>query len=173
MNAQILGTTFLENLIANTLTVNRASFGDGDIKTGADINADKLEHRVHAVYQLPDGADVAATSGDGVPIYTCVRTNGATIKGVHVICPDAPEGGDKTFSVDIKKASAGSAAATVLTAAVTYPAGTPDYTMRTGTVASANLANGDTLLVSVAVSGSTGNQGQGLLVLVVLDEKAV
>jgi len=172
MNAQILGTTFLENLIANTLTVNQASFSDANIKTGADIDADKLEHRVHAIHQVPDGTDVAATSGDGIPIYTCVRTNGATIKNVHVVCPDAPEGGDKTFTVDIKKASAGSAAATVLAAVVTYPAETPDYTVRVGMVTSANLANGDTLLVSVAVSGTTGNQGQGLLVSVVLDEKA-
>lgn len=166
------GEGFISTLVCNTITIGTASITDANVVAGTGIAASKLEHRVHAKYVVADGTTVAATSGDGVPIYVCTKTGGATIKSVSVICPDAPSGGDLTFTVDVKYANdTPTAATTILTGVVTYPNATSDYTVKTGTLAVTALASGDMLLAVVAVSGSTGTQGQGLLVQVEIDEE--
>ncbi|MHC4715904.1 MAG: hypothetical protein ACYS5V_02965, partial [Planctomycetota bacterium] len=94
---------------------------------------------------------------------------------IEVSCLDANDGaGDKAFTVDLKKANQGTPTpATVLSAVINFTNGTySDCEVVAGTISSASLADGDTLVVAVAVSGSTGNQGQGLCVTVNLDEDA-
>lgn len=168
---QSLGTSFIEDLTVNTLRGLPACIVNSMVNAAAAIASSKLVNRICPTYKVADGTDVASTGGDGVPVYVCSKTNGATLKGVHVVCPDAPSGGDKTFTVDVKKAAAGSAAATMLTTPVTYPNATADYTVRADvTPATTAIANGDTLLVVVTASGSTGTQGQGLCVLLDIDE---
>ncbi len=148
--------------------IQDAAITNAKVSAGAAIAAEKLVHQ-HAIhYQQNDGAAVAAAI---VPIH--VARSAATIVAVEVSCLDAPSGGDKTFTVDLQKANAGTPTpASVLTGAITYPNGTADCTIRPGTIASAAIADGDTLVVVVAVSGTTGVQGQGLQVTVTLREAA-
>lgn len=151
------------------IAVQAGAFDDDDIAASADIAATKLEHQHALNYSQADGSDVVAAI---VPIHI-VRGTAGTIVAFEVVCVDAPSGGDKTFTVDLLIADAGTPSpASVLTGAVTYPNGTADCTVRTGTISSATLADGDTLLVQVAVSGSTGNQGQGLIVTTTIREDA-
>ena len=150
---------------------------DGKIRSGDEIvipggqvlDAEDLEHQYVIPYSQADGSDIVAAI---MPVHI-VHGATATIKAVKVLCLDAPEGGDKEFTVDLKVANVGTPApATVLSAVVDYAAETPDCTPLPGTIASPSLVAGDALLVVVAVSGSTGNQGQGLIVIVVLEEDA-
>ena len=79
----------------------------------------------------------------------------------------------KQFTVDLKKCNQGSPTpATILSSAITYSSSQADCEVVAGTISSGTLADGDTLVVEVAVSGSTGTQGQGLVVTVTVREDA-
>ncbi len=139
------------------------------VETAAGIEASKLEHQHAIEYNQPDGSDVVAAI---VPVHI-VRGSTAEIIDIEVVCIDAPSGGDLAFTVDLKKANAGSPApATVLSSVISYSSTQSDCEVEAGVVADADLADGDTLLVVVAVSGSTGVQGQGLIVTVNVREDA-
>lgn len=158
------------NLISNTQTLPAGTVTDTMVNANADIAATKLEHQFSADYWQVDGTDVAAATA---PIHTVYGAAG-TIVAFQAVCVDAPEGGDKKFTVDLKKASTSSTTlATVLTAAIDYTAGTSDYTIKSATISTATLVAGETLHVVVTPSGSTGNQGQGLVVTTVLRENPV
>lgn len=158
------------NFSCTTMTVPDATVDDDAVKPAAGIQATKLQHQHAIKYHQADGSDVAAAI---VPIHV-VRGVSATIVAVEVVCLDAPDGGDKTFTVDLQKCNEGSPSpASVLSAAISYSVGsTHDAEVHDGTISSPTLADGDTLVVEVAVSGSTGTQGQGLVVTVTLREDA-
>lgn len=167
------GLSFVEDLTFETLRLAPGASGTLDnsmVSASAAIAASKLINRVQVEYRVADGTNVAATSGDGVPVYTCTKTNGATLKAVTVVCPDAPSGGDLAFTVDVHKADVSAAAATVLSGTISYSSTQSDYEQESGTISTATIDDGDTLLVVVAVSGSTGTQGQGLIVQIEIEE---
>lgn len=152
---------------ADTLQLKDGGIGNAKIASDAAIAATKLIHQVPIHYSQADGSDVVAAI---VPVHTVYGTTG-TIVGVEAVCVDAPSGGDKKFTVDLKKCNAGSPTpATVLTGVIDYVNGTNDCTVLAGSISSASLADGDTLVVEIAVSGSTGSQGQGLIVTVTIQE---
>src|SRR5574343_1878036 len=156
-------------LVASTLVPSSGCISNVNIAANAAIAATKQQHQYPISYWQADGTDVAAAI---VPIYI-VRGATATVAEVEAQCVDSPAGGDKKFTVDLQKANAGTPSpATLLSAVIDYTNGTADCTVKTGTVASPTLAAGDMLLVVVAVSGSTGTQGQGLVVTVTLREDA-
>lgn len=168
MDAQhFLGTTVIDKLVVHDLTV----------KGAANIDPDKLEHRHVISYIQADGADVADTTGDGYAVYACKATGGATVKSVQVICQDAPsaeEGDDKAFTVDVKLTNAeAEAPASILKAAIGITGKDGNYEVKDGALKATALAAGDVLLVVVAATGTTGTQGQGLLVQIEIDEKVV
>ena len=152
-----------------TMQIPAGTVQKEDVAAAAGIEATKLEHQ-HAIhYWQADGTAIAAAI---VPIHT-VRGATADIMGIDVCCVDAPSGGDLAFSVDLLVADVvAPTPATVLSAPVAYSATQTDCEVESGTIASATLADGDTLLVQVAVTGSTGTQGQGLIVTVTVREDA-
>jgi hypothetical protein len=155
------------NLSAKTLTIPDGTIVDAAVSAAAAIAATKMQHQHALNYSQADGSAVAAAI---VPIHI-VRGSTATIVDIEVSCVDAPSGGDLAFSVDLKKANEGTPTpATVLSAPIAYSSTQSDCEVETGTISSASLVDGDTLLVVVAVSGSTGTQGQGLVVTVTLRE---
>lgn len=157
------------HLTSTTQTLPAGTVTNAMVNGSAALAATKLVHQFCAQYIVADGTAVAATSGDGVPIHTVYGAT-ATIVAVEVVCPDAPSGGDLTFTVDVGSASSGTAYTTILSSVITYPNATTDYTARPGTLAVTSLVAEETLMVKVAVSGSTGTQGDGLIVNVWLRE---
>ena len=120
-------------------------------------------------YHQADGSDIVAAI---VPVHI-VRGLTGTIEAVDVACVDAPSGGDKEFSVDVLIANAGSPSpASILSAVIEYSASQSDCEVEAGTISSAAVSVGDVILVQVAVSGSTGTQGQGLVVTITIREDA-
>jgi len=166
----LMGSWYIQQLEAGSVSFSSGTLTNAAIAATAAIAASKLVNRVLARYQLADGADIAATGGDGFVIYTNNCAGAATLKSVTVVCPDAPSGGDKAFTVDVKKAANGTAATTVLSSPVAYSATQADYEQEAGALSVTSIPAGHTLLAVVAVSGSTGNQGQGLLVQCEIEE---
>lgn len=164
-NLHVRGT-----LTANAITIPAGTILNAAVADGAALEATKLIHQFTVTYWLPDGADVASTGGDGVPIYTCRAAGGATIVAMEACMPDPPSGGDDTVDVDLLDASDGVAAATVLTAALQFADGDNDYEIKTASIADADLADGDTLLIKCTKAGSSGTAGQGLCVTVTIRE---
>ena len=162
-------------LRAKTLVPSAGCVSNSHAAADAAFAATKLEHQHTLTYRQDDGTDIAAAIA---PLWT-VRGATATIVAIHVVCIDAPEGGDKHFTVDLKKANEGAPSpATVLTAVIdsdTYGAGVneaADCEVGVGSIASASLVAEDTLVLAIAIAGSTGNQGQGLIVTVTVREDA-
>lgn len=154
---------FEQTLRVKTLVPSAGCVLDAHVGAAAAIQATKVVHEHTFTYKQDDGSDVAAAT---VPIG--IMRAAGTIKAVEAVCIDAPEGGDKGFEVDVQKAANGVAAATVLTGTIDWDSGIQsDYEVQDGTVASAGAIAADyTLVVVITVSGSTGNQGQGLQVTV-------
>ena len=154
---------FAKSLRATTLIPSAGSVLDSHVGAAAAIQATKVVHEHTFTYKQDDGSDVAAAI---VPIG--IMRAAGTIVAVEAVCIDAPEGGDKGFEVDVQKAADGVAAATVLTGTIDWNSGIEsDYEVKNGTVASAGAIAADyTLVAVITVSGSTGNQGQGLQVTV-------
>ena len=160
---------FLGAATFRVINLPAGAVGDAEVKAAAGLAASKLEHQ-HAIrYAQADGSDVAAATE---AVYT-VRGVTGTIEAVQAACLTAPTGGDKAFTVDLKLGNEGSPVpASVLSAPIAYAAAQSDLEVEAGTITSPDLAAGDTLAVVVAVSGSTGSQGQGLIVTITLREDA-
>jgi len=147
-----------------------AGVDNADVASSAGILATKLQHQHIIPYSQADGSAVAAAI---VPIYTCRGATG-TVVAFQVACVDSPSGGgDLKFTVDLKIFDADTPApASILTGVVDYVNDTADGVVLAGTIDSASLVVGDSLMVVVAVSGSTGTQGQGLIVSTTVREDA-
>jgi len=171
MTIQRLESVHVDELSCTTFSPPAGCITNASVLPAAGIAATKLQRRISAPYSQADGSDIAAAI---VPVHV-VRGATATVVGVDVACVDAPSGGDKAFSVDVQKADEGTPTpATVLTGTIAYSATQSDCEVESGTISAspAALVTGDTVLVVVAVSGSTGTQGQGLIVTVTIDEDA-
>ena len=160
---------FTGTLSATTVNLPDATVTAADVLGAAGIEATKLQHQHCITYWQDDGTDVAAAIA---PVYTC-RGVTATVVAIEVVCVDAPSGGDKAFTVDLHVADEGTPTpATILSGTIAYSSTQSDCEVEPGTVSSGSLVVGDSLLVIVAVSGSTGTQGQGLVVTVTIREDA-
>jgi len=157
-------------LRAKAIVLSTGCVTDASVSASADISASKVEQQYSITYRQDDGADVV---GAIAPIHIVYGAT-ASLMAVKVACVDAPSGGgDKAFTVDVRRANQGTPSpATVLTGVVTINNGRADCEVVSGTVASASLVSGDMLLVVVSASGTTGVQGQGLIVTLIVREDA-
>lgn len=165
---------FIQTLYVNTISIPSGSITDASVAAGAAIDADKLTNRVHATYQQADGSNVASTSGDGVAVYACDKTNGATIKKVTALCMDTGSGGAPVHNIAIdvfKWDDSAGTAATILSTDIDITESQNDYDLVNGTLSDTDMDTGDVLTVRVTVTGSGGTAPQGLLVQVEIDEE--
>lgn len=156
-------------VFGGTVAFPENTIEDEDVALGANISAQKLEHR-HAIhYAQNNGADVVSAT----QVIHVSRAVGQVIS-VEVRPTTAPTGGDKQFTVEIEKAADGSNTWTsVLSDPVTVDSGEASHTLITAVLdGTPALADGDALRVVITASGSTGSQGQGVNVTVNLDERA-
>ena len=161
VNVRVNGT-----LSARSFSPPSGSITNASVAASAGIEASKVIHRLALRYAQASGADVAAQT---MLLHTFRNT--ATIEAVEVIPSTAPTGGDKAFTVDVQLGDASTAFATILSGVVTVNSSSANRTIQTGSLSTSSAADGDTLQVVVAASGSTGSQGQGLLVVVWVSEE--
>lgn len=141
--------------------------GNANVKTGANVSADKLSNRIAINYGQDTGSDVVSATK---VVHVC-RAAG-TVKSVEVRPLTAPTGGDKQFTVDVKKAVDGSGTfSSLLSAVVTVDNTAPDQTREQGSlITTPSVADGDAIQIVVTASGSTGSQGQGVQITINIDE---
>lgn len=150
----------------DTVGVTNGQLGNDAIASGAAIDAAKLKHRHHVGYGQANGADVVSETK---AVY--VAKAAGEVHNVTVRPQTAPTGGDKQFTVDVQKASDGGTYSTILTATIDVDNTSVDNTKQDGTlVGSPTLVAGDSLQVVVTATGSTGSQGQGVIVSIHVDE---
>lgn len=131
------------------------------------LDASKAIHRVDLNYSQANGSDVADAT---VVLRVC--KGAGTFKGVTVRPYTAPTGGDKAFTVDVKKASdGGNTFASILSSVVTVNSSSTSGTLQTATLSGTpTTAAGDAIQIVVDATGSTGSQGQGLCVSIYYEE---
>jgi hypothetical protein len=148
-----------------TIGLPTGSLTSAMVASAANVAEAKLQHRVHIQYNTPDGTDITTLT---TPVFLAYK--GCTVLAVQALCIDNCAGGDKKFTVDVQKSTAGGAAASILTAALDFASKT-DLTTYSATLSGTpTLVATDMLQVVTTVSGSTGDQGQGLIVDIVLKE---
>lgn len=169
----LMGNWFIEDLEAGSIAFSSGSLTNTAISSAAAIASSKLVNRIQCVYQQGDGAALANTAGDGVPIYVCDKANGTTIKKVSCLSNDVGSAGDPVndIAVDVFMFddSAGTSAS-VLSADMNIGNSQTDYEIVNGTLSTTAMELGDVLCVKVTVTGSGGTASQGLLVQVEVDE---
>ena len=150
----------------NLQVTGRLSAAFLDLPANVEIPIAQAQHRNVKTYQQSPGADVAAATS-----YFYTAAASGTLSGVDVFVDTAPAGGDKHFTVDVKKSSGGGAFATVLTAVVNISSTTSTRSVTAATIASGPYSAGDTFQIVLTPAGSSGSQGQGLLVTGTFDEE--
>lgn len=161
-------TTEFAGDVSFTGSVRHASGSvtNDSVAAGANIAATKVNQRVHAVHTQAIAAVVAA--GTWV-VYLAHRAG--TVLGVRVYPYTSPTGGDLAYAVDVKKSTAGGAFASILTGTVAISSADASLTSQDATLSGTpTVIEDDALAVVVTVSGSTGTQGYGLCVDIIVEE---
>lgn len=152
----------------DTVQLPDATIKKEHVEASAGIEATKLQQQYRLGYAQAEGSDVVSETK---PIDICLAGNVAIV--AVEVCPiTAPTGGDKQYTVDVEKSTGGGAFATVLSSVVTVSSSSTDRTVQAGTVSVTTAAQGDLFRVVVTASGSTGSQGQGLIVTLTIREDA-
>lgn len=157
-------------LNATRMVLPSASVTDLTVATGANINADKLEHQIEVSKQLvaPGTAITAQTH-----LWFINRSTTTTVIDARAAITTQATGSDRTVTVDVQKATGGGAFATIMATTINITNATPINTSVDGTVGAAGaLVAGDILQVVVTVAGVAGAQAQGLVVTLTLQETA-
>lgn len=157
--------------IFGSLVIPPSSIDNAALRSGQNFDASKFEQQYKLNYnQVPGTAVVAATSdlgivrgATGLVIGLSAALTGTAISG----------GSDRTITIDLQKSTGGAAFATLLSGLLTLNASTVVRVAAAGSlIGSPTLVAGDLLRVVVALTGSTGTQGQGLVVSASIREKA-
>ena len=148
-------------ITAKTLTPNDGTITNAKVAADAGIEATKLIHQHSIRYNQASGSDVASAT-EVVHIFRST----STIVSVDVIPDTAPTGGDKEYTVDVKKSTGAGAWASILTGVITVDSGSTDRTVQAGVLSDSDAIDNDALQIVIAASGSTGSQGQGVCVVI-------
>lgn len=159
--------TFSGSAVLPAGSVTNSSFSSSSTNR---LASEKVVHRVDLEYSQVNGTSVVSET----KLLRLCRASG-TVLGVKVRPTTAPTGGDKQFTVDIQKASDASGSWTsLLNAVVTVNSSSADNTLQTATLAATpTTAANQAIRVVITASGSTGTQGQGVLVQVWYEESPV
>jgi len=152
-------------IVADTFNAPPAKIGNTNWREGSTnrLAASKAVTQKVLTHVI---ADATTVTNQDVIIY--VSDSAATIKDFYIRTVDAPTGGDKTYSCDLKIYADGSGSgSTVLSSTVAAGA---DDTKVDATISSASVIADYALRASVTVTGSTGTQGLGLILVLTMEE---
>jgi len=154
-------------VFTGTVTLPALCVDEDNLTTAALLPASKLVTRFPAYAAQADGTDVAAQTD-----VIHVAKFAGIVTSVEAVCSTAPTGGDKKLTIDVQKATAGGAWATILSATFDIDNAEADRVATAGTLDAAkdDYVAGDIFQVVVTISGSTGAHGQGLNVTVFFQE---
>lgn len=153
----------VQSLSASTVVLPSSVVSNAQVAAGAEIAADKMQHRFKGMYSQVGTATAAADR-------KCVHVvAGATAEvqsfraGLRTACT-----GDSTVTVDLKKNGS-----SILSSALVIDSGDAAYALLSATFSSDDLVADDVLEVTVAVSAGSGTLGTGVFAECVVDEASV
>jgi hypothetical protein len=128
------------------------------------LAATKSDHQRHIVWSTA----TTATAITATEAIVHIAQGAGTIIGAFVVNETAPTGGDLDYTVDVLKAADGSTSfSTILTGAIASPA---DGTVGSGTLTTTTYSQYDRFKFDINTSGSTGTNGLGVTVVLILNE---
>lgn len=136
-----------------------------NIKSGENVDQDKLGHRHLAAYSQPQGSPVSAETR----MIHLARKAG-TVKAAKARIGSAPTG-DNTLTIDIQKASDGGSFSSILSATVDIDSGNSANEVVELTLSGTpTVAVDDAIRVVCTLSGGTGSHTDDLMIVVEIDE---
>jgi len=151
------------NMACKTFTPPAGSVGDSAIPSGANLDADKLQHRWRP--ELTQLHGTAATAERRI-VHT-VKGATATIKSMLTTL-SVIASGDRTVTIDLYKNGS-----SILTAPYVINSSNAAYSEESPLgFTSTSLVQGDKLEIVQALGGSTGNYPQGVSTVLDVDEDA-
>ena len=152
---------------ANTYLPSGAVNNTAFSSNSADrLDATKANHQKHVHYF--SRTDESTDTVFAVEEVFHVAQGAGTIVACYVSNESTPTGGDLSYTCDVKKASNGSGTyATILSGTISPPA---DNTVGSGTLSTTTYSQYDRFQVDINTSGSTGTNGIGVVVTLILNE---
>ena len=161
-----MGSFTQSSTITQNITLPAGQIVNADVNSAAAIDTGKLRHRTHLTYCQSNGTAVVADENAVFVSYgatsACAIVAGKC--GIQTLMTTG-SGDDKTVTVDVKKNGT-----TILTAPYELNKSKTAKVSYNLVFASTALVAGDVISVVVTVGGSTGTQGQGVFVTLVVDE---
>jgi len=143
-------------LSAETFVLPNASVTDASVSSSTNIDADKLEMMHKAETTFGVNQDVAPSADIKTIIYEA--TGAATVRRVNAKLHDTGTSTDVKF--DLQKAAAGSTTyTTILSGTINFTDADTDNTVKAGSISSAALIAGDSLLLFMDFTSATGALG--------------
>jgi hypothetical protein len=161
--------------VSGTLTCTRFSCPTGAIGNdavaagvaGNYVAASKLEHQFGESVEY---AGFASAVNAGQKMLHIVRGLTGEVVGIEGMFITAPSATTASFSMDLRKVTAASTGASILSAVVTFVSTDVVRTPKAGTISSADLADGDMLNLVITTTGSTANAALGFIATLTLRE---
>lgn len=153
------------NLTARTLDIPAGTVGNADVSASADIDASKMEHR--HVHTWSQESTTAAAAGEYM--MAGIRGSTGTLLSFEVGAYTAASSGgadDRSATFDLEDSSGTS----VLSSAVTIDKTTTAKTLTAATISTSSVSDGDTLFLTVATGGATGDLPEGLYAVLTWNE---
>jgi hypothetical protein len=138
---------------------------NAEVSDTAAIAASKLVH--HFIARHSQGVGTAVVTSTEV-IH--VAKAAGTVAALRIGVVTAPTGGNKQFTVDVKKSTGAGAFTSILSAAYAVDNTKANLTTYSGVIGTATYAAGDIFEIVVTASGSTGTQGWGVCANVFFQE---
>jgi hypothetical protein len=162
---QLEGSIVLQgDMNAATLTARGGKHGEDKFDANGRRKADSVVHEQILRYEQPSGTSVVAESR----VIGSLFADAMAVE-LAIVCENRPDGsgGDpRKFTVDVHKGNQSTAFASILPGGtpITVDVDVPDRQVQFVVPTTTTGARGDQIKVTVAVSGTTGTQGQGLQV---------
>ena len=147
------------SLTCRTFSPPSSCISDAAIAAAANIDADKLQHRWRAMLTQVHGT--AAATERSVVYYARTTGTVTSVKAGTVVLNI----GAATITVDVKKNGT-----TILSGVITLDTANTAYIAEAGTITVPALVAADVLEVVVVATAGGGTLGQGLFVMVEIDE---
>ena len=159
-------------IINATLSGSNTYFPSGSVNNAAfssnitdRLAATKADHQKHIIWKTDTDSTTVA---DHEEILHIAQGDGVIV-AAFVANETAPTGGDLDYTVDIKMTTNGSGAyTTILSSPITSPA---DNTVVSGTLSQTTYSQYSRFLLDINTSGSTGTNGIGVTVCLILNEE--
>lgn len=163
-----MATTVIESdvlirgaLVAESFTTPAQSVNSDAIKTGANLDADKLESRIYSSHSQPNSAATTETR----PLF--VARKAGTVKEVAA-GSIAKAVGAATVTLDIKKNGM-----TILSSVITLDSANTNRIVEVGTLSDAPFAAGDWFEVVIVATAGGGTLPTGVFVQMECDQNGL